>query len=56
VVLAGWVGGGEGAPVARARRRVGRDVRMITDERVWGREGDERDVEYSVRHRLMKDG
>jgi len=51
-----WVLDGEGAPLARARTPVGLDVRLITDDMVWGLERDELDVEYIVRHRLMKDG
>jgi len=51
-----WVLDGEGAPLARARTPVGLDVRLITDDMVWGLERDELDVEYIVRRRLMKDG
>ena len=51
-----WVLDGEGAPLAWARTPVGLDVRLITDDVVWGIERDELDIEYIVRHRVMKDG
>ena len=51
-----WVLDAEGAPLARARTPVGLDVRLITDDMLWGLERDELDIEYIVRHRLMKDG
>ena len=51
-----WVLDGEGAPLALARTPVGLDVRLITDGMVWGLERDELDIEYIVRHRVMKDG
>ena len=51
-----WVLDAEGAPLARGRTPVGLDVRLITHDTVWGIERDELDIEYIVRHRLMKDG
>ena len=50
-----WVLDDEGAPLARALTPVGLDVRLITGDTVWGIERDELDVEYIVRHRLVKD-
>ena len=50
-----WVLDGEGAPLALARTPVGLDVRLVTDDMVWGLERDELDIEYIVRHRVMKD-
>ena len=51
-----WVLNGEGAPVARALTPVAFEVKLITDDGVWGIERDEMDVEYIVRYRLAKDG
>lgn len=51
-----WVLNGEGNPVARALTPVGLEVKLITDDAVWGIVRDHLDVEYIVRHRLIRDG
>ena len=51
-----WVLDGEGAPLARALTPAGLEVKLITEDMVWGIERDELDVEYIVRHRLIRDG
>ncbi len=51
-----WVLNGEGNPVARALTPVDLELKLITDDAVWGIVHDDLDVEYIVRHRLIKDG
>ena len=51
-----WVLDSDGSPLARARTHVGLEVKLITEDMVWGIERDELDVEYIVRHRLIRDG
>ena len=51
-----WVLNGEGNPVARALTPVDLEVRLITGDAVWGIVRDDLDVEYIVRHRLLKGG
>jgi len=49
-----WVLDGEGAPLARALTPVGLDVRLVTDDTVWGIERDELDVEHPQVLRLTR--
>ncbi len=55
-VIQWWVLDSDGSPLARARTHVGFEVKLIADDMVWGIERDEMDVEYIVRHRLIRDG
>ena len=49
-----WVLDSGGSPLARALTPDGLEVKLVTDDTVWGIERDELDVEYIVRHRLNK--
>ena len=51
-----WVLDGEGAPLARVLTPAGLEVKLITEDMVWGIERDELEVEYIVRYRLIRDG
>lgn len=51
-----WVLNGEGHPVARVLTPEDLEVKVITDDAVWGIARDDLDVEYIVRHRLIKGG
>ena len=51
-----WVLNGEGNPVARALTPVDLELKLVTDDAVWGIVRDDLDVEYIVRHRLIRDG
>jgi len=51
-----WVLDGGDNPVARAVTPVDLKVKLITDDAVWGIVRDDLDVEYIVRHRLIKGG
>ncbi len=46
----------DGSPLARALTHAGLEVKLITEDMVWGIERDELEVEYIVRHRLIRDG
>lgn len=49
-----WVLNGEANPVARALTPVDLELKLITDDAVWGIERDDLDVEYIVRNRLIR--
>ena len=51
-----WVLDSGGSPLARALTPEGLEVKLVTGDTVWGIERDELDVEYIVRHRLIKGG
>ncbi len=51
-----WVLDPAGNPLARSLTPAGLRVMLIRDDAVWGIERDELDVEYIVRHRLVKRG
>lgn len=51
-----WVLDSEGNPVTQALTPVDLEVKVITDDAVWGIVRDDLDVEYIVRHRLIKGG